>query len=63
MPYSLSSGSWVGETVTAGQPLVEVETVTAQQDVQCPVAGVVAELLVSEGVDELAGTPIAGVVT
>lgn len=53
----------VGETVTAGQPLVQVETAKAQQDVECPVAGQVAELRVSEGVDVLAGTPIAVVVT
>lgn len=53
----------VGDVVAAGEPLVQVETAKAEQDVDCPVAGKVAELLVDEGVDVPAGTPIAVVVT
>ena len=38
-----------GDAVTAGQPLLEVETDKANMELEAPVAGTVAEILVEEG--------------
>jgi pyruvate/2-oxoglutarate dehydrogenase complex dihydrolipoamide acyltransferase (E2) component len=39
----------VGDAVTAGQALLEVATDKANMEMEAPVAGTVAEILVSEG--------------
>jgi pyruvate/2-oxoglutarate dehydrogenase complex dihydrolipoamide acyltransferase (E2) component len=38
-----------GETVVAGETIVEVETAKAIQEVQAPVSGVLARILIREG--------------
>jgi pyruvate/2-oxoglutarate dehydrogenase complex dihydrolipoamide acyltransferase (E2) component len=39
----------VGDRVTSGEVVVEIETAKAIQEVQAPAAGVITEVLVSEG--------------
>ena len=44
--------SWlkrVGDRVEAGEPLVEVETDKATEEVEAPVSGTIADILVVEG--------------
>ncbi|MEU8131983.1 dihydrolipoamide acetyltransferase family protein [Streptodolium elevatio] len=48
----------VGDTVTDGQVIVEVETAKAVVELPCPFDGVVTELLASEGDTVPVGTPI-----
>jgi pyruvate/2-oxoglutarate dehydrogenase complex dihydrolipoamide acyltransferase (E2) component len=49
----------VGETVSADQPLCEVDTDKIVTDIPSPVAGTVAELLVNEGETVEVGTTLA----
>ncbi len=39
----------VGDTVTEGEPLVEIETVKAVQELDAPVSGVLIEVLLPAG--------------
>jgi pyruvate/2-oxoglutarate dehydrogenase complex dihydrolipoamide acyltransferase (E2) component len=41
----------VGETVTEGEPLVEVETAKTTEVVESPATGVLVEILVAVGTD------------
>ncbi|MGI8696087.1 MAG: biotin/lipoyl-containing protein, partial [Mycobacteriales bacterium] len=50
-----------GDTVTDGQPIVEVETAKAAVELPCPFDGVVAKLHVDEGATVDVGTPIVSV--
>ena len=47
-----------GDTVKQNQTIVEIETAKALVELPCPFAGVVSELLVSEGTTVDVGTPI-----
>ena len=38
-----------GETVTKGEPIVEIETAKATQEVEAPVSGVITKILLAEG--------------
>jgi pyruvate/2-oxoglutarate dehydrogenase complex dihydrolipoamide acyltransferase (E2) component len=49
----------VGDQVSAGQPLVLVETDKTTTEIESPVAGTVRRLLVEEGVEALVGAVIA----
>lgn len=40
-----------GEAVSAGEPLVEVETAKTTQEVEAPASGTLLRILVSEGQD------------
>ncbi len=54
--------SWlvkVGDTVTEGQPICEVETEKVEAEVEAPGNGVVLELLVAEGETAEVGSVIA----
>lgn len=53
----------VGDTVSEGDLLAEVEADKAAAELTCPVSGVVAELLVSQGDAVAVGTPIARIRT
>lgn len=48
-----------GEAVTAGQPLLEVETDKAAVEVEAPTSGIVGAILVAEGAEAQVGTPLA----
>ena len=48
-----------GDTVEAGQPLVEVETAKIESELESPVAGVVAHLMAREGTTVDVGTIVA----
>ncbi len=39
----------VGDRVEKGEPLVEIETAKATQEVEAPASGVLAEILLAEG--------------
>ena len=43
-----------GETVTAGEPLVEVEAEKANHELEAPVSGVIESIVAAEG-DEIKG--------
>ncbi|NBP88294.1 MAG: hypothetical protein EBU59_07275, partial [Planctomycetia bacterium] len=47
-----------GDTVTAGQAVLEVETDKAVIEVPCPTAGVVGEVLVKKGETVNVGQPL-----
>jgi pyruvate/2-oxoglutarate dehydrogenase complex dihydrolipoamide acyltransferase (E2) component len=49
----------VGEKVKKGEPLVEIETAKALQEVEAPVSGTLAEVLVAEGGTALVNSSIA----
>ena len=54
--------SWlksVGDVVEEGEPLVEVETAKATQEVDAPVSGTLTEILVAEGETVAVNTAIA----
>ena len=54
--------SWlkkVGDTVQAGEPLVEVETAKSTLEVESPVTGRLAEIKVEVGAEVEIGTEIA----
>ena len=50
-----------GDKVAVNQTIVEIETAKAMVELPCPYAGVVADLLVSEGETVDVGTPIISV--
>jgi pyruvate/2-oxoglutarate dehydrogenase complex dihydrolipoamide acyltransferase (E2) component len=49
----------VGDTVTQGEPLVEIETAKAVQVLEAPISGVLTEILLAEGEEAEVRTPIA----
>ena len=54
--------SWlkrVGDRVEAGDPLVEVETDKANEEVEAPVSGTIAEILAEEGDEVKVDTVLA----
>jgi 2-oxoglutarate dehydrogenase E2 component (dihydrolipoamide succinyltransferase) len=48
-----------GDPVAAGEPLVEVETDKVNVEIESPCAGILAEILVGEGVTVPAGEVLA----
>ncbi len=48
-----------GDTIEAGQPLVEVETAKINSELEAPVSGVVAHIMVTEGNNVDVGTVVA----
>ena len=51
--------SWrkrVGDRVEAGEPLVEIETDKATEEVEAPVSGTIADILVVEGEEVKVGS-------
>lgn len=48
----------VGDSVSAGDPLMRVETDKVDADLPSPVAGVVVELLVAPDDEVIVGTPV-----
>jgi len=54
--------SWlkrVGERVEAGEPLVEIETDKASEEVEAPVSGTLADILAEEGDEVKVDTVLA----
>lgn len=49
----------VGEKVEKGEPLVEIETAKATQDVESPASGTLVELLLAEGETAAVNSEIA----
>ncbi|WP_116810883.1 biotin/lipoyl-containing protein [Steroidobacter cummioxidans] len=49
----------VGEKVEKGEPLVEIETAKATQEVESPVSGILVELLLAEGETAAVNSEIA----
>jgi pyruvate/2-oxoglutarate dehydrogenase complex dihydrolipoamide acyltransferase (E2) component len=49
----------VGESVTQGEPVVEIETAKATQEVEAPVSGKLTKILLSEGETAPVNTAIA----
>ena len=49
----------VGDTVTQGEPLVEIETAKAVQDLEVPVTGTLTSILLAQGEEAEVRTPIA----
>jgi 2-oxoglutarate dehydrogenase E2 component (dihydrolipoamide succinyltransferase) len=48
-----------GETVTAGEPIVEVEAEKANHEVDAPVSGVLASIVAAEGDEAKLGDTLA----
>jgi pyruvate/2-oxoglutarate dehydrogenase complex dihydrolipoamide acyltransferase (E2) component len=53
----------VGDTVDAGDPLVEVETDKVETQIDSPVAGVVRRLLAEPGAEVAVGSPYCEIET
>ena len=54
--------SWlkhVGDRVEAGEPLVEIETDKASEEVEAPVSGTIADILAEEGDEVKVDTVLA----
>lgn len=49
----------VGDTVIEGEPIAEIETAKAVQELEAPVGGVLTEILLAEGAEAVVRTPIA----
>lgn len=49
----------VGDHVTAGQPIMNIESEKAELQVEAPVDGIVTEFLVEEGDDAAVGQVVA----
>jgi pyruvate/2-oxoglutarate dehydrogenase complex dihydrolipoamide acyltransferase (E2) component len=49
----------VGDRVTQGEPIVEVETAKAIQEVEAPASGVLTSILLAQGETALVNTAIA----
>lgn len=49
----------VGDAVTAGEPIAEIETEKATVDLEAPVAGRLVEILVPAGADAPVGATLA----
>jgi pyruvate/2-oxoglutarate dehydrogenase complex dihydrolipoamide acyltransferase (E2) component len=57
----LSVGRWfknVGDAVTSGEPLVEIDTANVTHEIQAPVTGVLSDILVKDGGSVEVGVPI-----
>ena len=57
----LSLGRWfkrVGDPVTSGEPLVEIDTDNVAREIRSPVTGVLSKILVTDGRSVEAGTAI-----
>lgn len=48
-----------GDIVTRGEPIVEIETAKATQDVEAPVSGTLVKILLAEGSTAAVNTEIA----
>jgi len=53
----------VGDRVEMGQPLAQIETAKAVQDLEAPVTGILTEILLAEGQEAKVRTPIAVIET
>lgn len=53
----------VGETVNAGEPLVEIETAKSVQELDAPATGILTEILLAENEEAEVRTPIAVIET
>ena len=49
----------VGDEITAGEPLVEIETAKSTQELEAPASGTLTEILLSEGEEAEVRTHIA----
>ena len=49
----------VGEVVKKGEPIVEIETAKATQEVEAPASGMLVEILLAEGETAAVNTEIA----
>jgi pyruvate/2-oxoglutarate dehydrogenase complex dihydrolipoamide acyltransferase (E2) component len=49
----------VGDTVTEGEPLAEIETAKAVQELEAPVSGLLTDILLEQGGEAEVRTPIA----
>lgn len=49
----------VGDTVTEGEPLAEIETSKAVEELMSPVSGVLSQILLAAGEEAEVRTPIA----
>jgi pyruvate/2-oxoglutarate dehydrogenase complex dihydrolipoamide acyltransferase (E2) component len=49
----------IGDTVNEGEPIAEIETAKAVQELEAPVGGVLSEILLAEGGEAVVRTPIA----
>lgn len=57
----LSVGRWfknVGDPVTSGEPLVEIDMANVTHEIQAPVTGVLSEILVKDGGSIEVGAPL-----
>ena len=48
-----------GDSITKGEPIVEIETAKATQEVEAPVSGVLTKILLAEGETSDVNTEIA----
>ena len=48
-----------GDSITKGEPIVEIETAKATQEVEAPVSGVLTKILLAEGETADVNTEIA----
>jgi pyruvate dehydrogenase E2 component (dihydrolipoamide acetyltransferase) len=49
----------VGDQVSKGEPIVEIETAKALQEIEAPTGGTLVEILVSEGETAAVNGPLA----
>lgn len=49
----------VGDTVAVGDPLLEIETAKATQEVESPISGIIVELLAPTGATVSVGAHVA----
>jgi len=49
----------VGQRVEKGEPIVEIETAKATQEVESPASGTLTQILLAEGETAAVNTPIA----
>lgn len=49
----------VGDTVTEGEPIAEIETAKAIQDLEAPISGLLTAILLETGQEAEVRTPIA----
>jgi pyruvate/2-oxoglutarate dehydrogenase complex dihydrolipoamide acyltransferase (E2) component len=57
----LSVGRWfkrIGDPVSVGEPIVEIETYTMTHEIQAPVTGVLSEVLLNDGESVEPGTVV-----
>jgi pyruvate/2-oxoglutarate dehydrogenase complex dihydrolipoamide acyltransferase (E2) component len=57
----LSVGRWfkrVGDPVSVGEPIVEIETYNMTHEIQAPVTGVLSEVLLNDGESVEPGTVV-----